>query len=160
VAGYSTEYSGMRYLFFFFAEWANVFVMCGIASALFLGGWQLPGVAPALQEAHLPLQLLGAFLFLLKSWVLIFVVVWIRWTLPRVRIDQMMNLCWKWFVPMSFGAFLFTAVWMVLPLPKAVQTIIRLATFATWLFLMFHFVRRVRYNVRESRVALHLNPFL
>jgi NADH-quinone oxidoreductase subunit H len=160
VAGYSTEYSGMRYLFFFFAEWANVFVMCGIASALFLGGWQLPGVTPAQQEAHLPLQLLGAFLFLLKSWVLIFVVVWIRWTLPRVRIDQMMNLCWKWFVPLSFGAFLFTAVWMVLPLPATVQLIISLATFATWLFLMFHFFRRVRFNVRESRVALHLNPFL
>lgn len=160
VAGYSTEYSGMRYLFFFFAEWANVFVMSGIASALFLGGWQLPGVTPAQQEAHFALQLVGALFFLLKSWILIFVVVWIRWTLPRVRIDQMMNLCWKWFVPLSFGAFLFTAVWMVIALPAAVQRIISLATFATWLFLMFHFVRRVRYNIRESRVALHLNPFL
>ena len=55
----------------------------------------------------------GAFIFLLKSWVLIFVVIWIRWTLPRVRIDQMMNLCWKWFVPLSFGAFMLTAGWMV-----------------------------------------------
>ena len=160
VAGYSTEYSGMRYLFFFFAEWANVFVMSGIASALFLGGWQLPGVTPAQQEAHLALQLLGAFLFLLKSWILIFVVVWIRWTLPRVRIDQMMNLCWKWFVPLSFGAFLFTAVWMVIALPPTVQLIISLATFGTGLFLIFHFIRRVRYNIRESRVALHLNPFI
>src|SRR6185503_9401633 len=114
VAGYSTEYSGMRYLFFFFAEWANVFVMCGIASALFLGGWQIPGVSPAQQEASFGLQLLGAFIFLLKSWILIFVVVWIRWTLPRVRIDQMMNLCWKWFVPLSFAAFMLTAGWMVL----------------------------------------------
>src|SRR5271166_6210885 len=90
VAGYSTEYSGMRYLFFFFAEWANVFVMCGIATALFLGGWQLPGVAPAQQEAHFGLQLAGSILFLGKAWFLIFVVIWIRWTLPRVRIDQMM----------------------------------------------------------------------
>ena len=70
VAGYSTEYSGMRYLFFFFAEWANVFVMCGIARALFLGGWQIPGVTAAQQEAHFGLQLVGAVLFLLKSWVL------------------------------------------------------------------------------------------
>jgi NADH-quinone oxidoreductase subunit H len=160
VAGYSTEYSGMRYLFFFFAEWANVFVMSGIASALFLGGWQIPGVSAAQQETHFGLQVLGAFLFLLKSWVLIFVVVWIRWTLPRVRIDQMMNLCWKWLVPLSFGAFLLTALWMVLPIPTTIQLVISLTTFALWAYLMFHFVRRVRFNVRESRVPLHLNPFL
>ncbi len=160
VAGYSTEYSGMRYLFFFFAEWANVFVMCGIASALFLGGWQIPGVSAAQQEAHFALQLLGAFIFLLKSWVLIFVVIWIRWTLPRVRIDQMMNLCWKWFVPLSFAAFLFTALWMILPLGKVVTLVISLATFVTWGVVMAHFIRRVRFNVRESRMPVHLNPFL
>ncbi|MFS8070273.1 MAG: NADH-quinone oxidoreductase subunit NuoH, partial [Byssovorax sp.] len=160
VAGYSTEYSGMRYLFFFFAEWANVFVMSGIASALFLGGWQVPGVSTAQQEAHFGLQLLGAFLFLLKSWILIFVVVWIRWTLPRVRIDQMMNLCWKWFVPLSFVAFLFTALWMVAKVPSTVQLVISLATFATWLLLLVHFARRVHFNMREARVPLHLNPFL
>ena len=150
----------MRYLFFFFAEWANVFVMCGIASALFLGGWQIPGVSPGQQEAHFGLQLLGALIFLTKSWVLIFVVIWIRWTLPRVRIDQMMNLCWKWLVPMSFGAFLLTAVWMVASLGRTVQLVIGVVTFATWLALMLHFIRRVQYNVRESRVPVHLNPFL
>ena len=160
VAGYSTEYSGMRYLFFFFAEWANVFVMSGIASALFLGGWQIPGVSPAQQEAHLALQLLGTLIFLAKSWLLIFVVIWVKWTLPRVRIDQMMNLCWKWFVPLAFGAFLFTAVWMVLPLSATIQLVISLITFGAWGYLMVHFVRRVRYNVHESRVPLHLNPFI
>jgi NADH-quinone oxidoreductase subunit H len=161
VAGYSTEYSGMRYLFFFFAEWANVFVMSGIASALFLGGWQIPGVSAAQQEAHFGLQVLGAFIFLLKSWILIFVVVWIRWTLPRVRIDQMMNLCWKWFVPLSFVAFLLTAVWMVLPIPATFQLVISITTFVVWVGLMFHFVQRVRFNLREARIQqLHLNPFL
>jgi NADH-quinone oxidoreductase subunit H len=160
VAGYSTEYSGMRYLFFFFAEWANVFVMSGIASALFLGGWQIPGISPAQQEAHFALQLLGALIFLAKSWLLIFVVIWVKWTLPRVRIDQMMNLCWKWFVPLSFGAFLFTALWMVLPLSATLQMVISLITFGAWGYLMLHFVRRVRYNVHESRVPLHLNPFI
>jgi NADH-quinone oxidoreductase subunit H len=160
VAGYSTEYSGMRYLFFFFAEWANVFVMCGIASALFLGGWQIPGVSPAQQEASFGLQILGAFLFLLKSWILIFVVIWIRWTLPRIRIDQMMNLCWKWFVPLSFGAFLLTAVWMVLGVSSTVQLVISVVTFVVWGYLMIHFVRRVQYNLRASKVAIHLNPFL
>ncbi|MGK4001738.1 NADH-quinone oxidoreductase subunit NuoH [Sorangium sp. So ce1036] len=160
VAGYSTEYSGMRYLFFFFAEWANVFVMCGIASALFLGGWQIPGVSPAQQEASFGLQLLGVSLFLLKSWLLVFVVIWIRWTLPRVRIDQMMNLCWKWFVPLSFAAFLLTALWMVLGVSKTVQLIISVVTFAVWAYLMIHFIRRVQYNLRQAKVALHLNPFL
>jgi NADH-quinone oxidoreductase subunit H len=160
VAGYSTEYSGMRYLFFFFAEWANVFVMCGIATALFLGGWQIPGVSPAQQEASFALQLLGAFIFLLKSWILIFVVIWIRWTLPRVRIDQMMNLCWKWFVPMSFGAFLLTAVGMVIPVPSIVTRLLGVGTFVLWLVVLGYFIKRVQYNVRESRVPLHLNPFI
>ncbi len=160
VAGYSTEYSGMRYLFFFFAEWANVFVMCGIATALFLGGWQIPGVSPADQEASFALQVFGAFIFLLKSWILIFIVIWIRWTLPRVRIDQMMNLCWKWFVPLSFGAFMLTAIWMVVNVGRSVELVISLATFALWLLLLGHFIRRVRFNVRESKIPVHLNPFV
>jgi NADH-quinone oxidoreductase subunit H len=160
VAGYSTEYSGMRYLFFFFAEWANVFVMSGIASALFLGGWQIPGVSPAQQEASFGLQLVGVLVFLTKSWFLIFVVIWVKWTLPRVRIDQMMNLCWKWFVPMAFGAFLLTAVWMVASVPKSVELTISVLTFVVWGVLLIHFIRRVQYNVRESRIPIHLNPFV
>jgi NADH-quinone oxidoreductase subunit H len=134
--------------------------MSGIASALFLGGWQIPGVSPASQEAHFGFQVLGAFLFLLKSWVLIFVVVWIRWTLPRVRIDQMMNLCWKWFVPLSFAAFLLTALFMVVPISGALQLVVSVGTFLVWGYLMFHFVQRVRFNMKESRVPVHLNPFL
>ncbi|MBM4373450.1 MAG: NADH-quinone oxidoreductase subunit NuoH [Deltaproteobacteria bacterium] len=178
VAGYSTEYSGMRYLFFFFAEWANVFVFCGIATALFLGGWQLPGVTPAQQEASLALQAGGVFFFLLKAWVLIFVVVWIRWTLPRVRIDQLMNLCWKWFVPMSFAAFLLTALWVLgtspssrvgeggLPeassplIPVALQTGIGVAMFGVAAALVGHFAKRVSYNLRESKQPVHVNPFI
>jgi NADH-quinone oxidoreductase subunit H len=134
--------------------------MSGIASALFLGGWQIPGVSAAQQEAHFALQLLGALFFLAKSWVLIFVVIWVKWTLPRIRIDQMMNLCWKWFVPISFGAFLFTALWMVLPLTATLQLVISLITFGAFGYLLLHFVRRVRYNVQASRVPVHLNPFI
>lgn len=178
VAGYSTEYSGMRYLFFFFAEWANVFVFCGIATALFLGGWQLPGVTPAQQEASFALQAGGVFFFLLKAWILIFIVVWIRWTLPRVRIDQLMNLCWKWFVPLSFAAFLLTALWVLgtspssrlgetgLPeatspvIPMALQTAIGVAMFGVFAALLAHFARRVAFNVRESKQPIHVNPFI
>ncbi|MCA9625386.1 MAG: NADH-quinone oxidoreductase subunit H, partial [Myxococcales bacterium] len=178
VAGYSTEYSGMRYLFFFFAEWANVFVFCGIASALFLGGWQVPGFSPADLESNFGLQILGTFLFLLKSWILIFVVIWIRWTLPRVRIDQLMNLCWKWFVPLSFLAFLLTALWVMgtsasakmgesgmlqatAPLiPTMVQLVISVGTFAVFVWLCVYFAKRVSFNVRASKIPVHLNPFL
>jgi NADH-quinone oxidoreductase subunit H len=179
VAGYSTEYSGMRYLFFFFAEWANVFVFCGIASALFLGGWQIPGVSPGAQENSLALQILGVFLFLLKSWILIFIVIWIRWTLPRVRIDQLMNLCWKWLVPASFIGFLLCALWVLgtspvpgpvgddgLPsataplIPQVVQTALGVAMFAVWLWLCVYFGKRVLFNVKASRQPVHLNPFI
>jgi NADH-quinone oxidoreductase subunit H len=160
VAGYSTEYSGMRYLFFFFAEWANVFVMCGIASALFLGGWQVPGVTPEQQEANFLLQCLGAVVFQLKSWFLIFVVVWIRWTLPRVRIDQMMNLCWKWFVPASFAAFILTGIWVVWTPLERVQQLIGIGMFAMWMMVVFYFFARVRYNLRAADAPIHLNPFL
>ncbi|MBI4701732.1 MAG: NADH-quinone oxidoreductase subunit NuoH [Deltaproteobacteria bacterium] len=160
VAGYSTEYSGMRYVFFFFAEWANVFVMSGIASALFLGGWQIPGLTPAQQEASLALQLLGAAVFLVKSWLLIFVVIWVRWTLPRVRIDQLMSLCWKWLVPLSFLGFLLTALWVVADPSPRVQLLTGLVTCLVCAALLVHFARRVRYNLRQARVPLHLNPFL
>jgi NADH-quinone oxidoreductase subunit H len=160
VAGYSTEYSGMRYLFFFFAEWANVFVMSGLAAALFLGGWQLPGVAAGTQEAHVGLQLLGALVFLLKSWTLIFVVIWVRWTLPRVRIDQMMALCWKFFVPLAFAAFLLTAGWVLWSPGRPVQLLVSGAMVAIFCLGLLHFAQRVRYNLRATGARVHLNPFL
>ena len=160
VAGYSTEYSGMRYLFFFFAEWANVFVMCGIASALFLGGWQVPGLSAGAQEAHLGLQALGALVFLLKAWVLIFVVIWIRWTLPRVRVDQMMMLCWKWLVPMAFVAFALCAGWVVWSPGHTAQTVIGAGMFAVFCLGLVRFAQRVRYNLRASGASVRLNPFL
>jgi NADH-quinone oxidoreductase subunit H len=157
VAGYSTEYSGMRYLFFFFAEWANVFVMSGIATALFLGGWQIPFVSPAAQEASLALQIIGAVIFLTKAWILVFVVVWIRWTLPRVRIDQMMNMCWKYFVPFSFLAFILTALWLVWSPDQTITTVIGLGMFAVWCVIFAYFISRVWYNLRTVSTH-HLNP--
>jgi len=160
VAGYSTEYSGMRYLFFFFAEWANVFVMCGIAAALFLGGWQLPGVAAGAQEASLALQIAGAAWFLLKAWGLIFVVIWIRWTLPRVRIDQMMSLCWKWLVPLSFVAFAACAGWVMWGPSRRVQLVLGVSMFALFCLLLVRFAARVRYNLKATGAEVHLNPFI
>lgn len=163
VAGYSTEYSGMRYLFFFFAEWANVFVMSGLSTALFLGGWQLPFVSPMQQEASTALQILGVASFLLKSWILVFVVIWIRATLPRIRIDQLMNMCWKVLVPASFILFAATGGWVLWRPSALIKTVTSLAMVAVGLAIIIQFARRVLYNYRSSNrgmQAFRLNPFV
>ncbi|MBZ5496050.1 MAG: NADH-quinone oxidoreductase subunit NuoH [Acidobacteriia bacterium] len=96
VAGYHTEYSGMRFAFFFLAEYANMIVVAGVATTLFLGGWTqvLPG-APDSQLVP------GPIMFLVKVMALIFVQMWLRWSLPRLRVDQLMYLCWKVLLPAS-----------------------------------------------------------
>lgn len=160
VAGYSTEYSGMRYVFFFFGEWANVFVMAGIASALFLGGWQVPFVDPLVQGNSFWWQALGAFIFLSKAWVLVFVVIWIRWTLPRIRIDQLMNLCWKWLVPGAFIAFVLTALWTIWSPEGPVRWAISGATFLVFVAIVVQFGRRVAFAMRNMQANVHLNPFI
>ncbi|GAB1409842.1 NADH-quinone oxidoreductase subunit NuoH [Desulfovibrionales bacterium] len=87
-AGFHTEYSGMGFGLFFMAEYANMIVVCAVATVLFLGGWNGP-FAP------------GWWWFLLKMYLLIFLIIQIRWTYPRVRFDQLLNLCWRWLVPLA-----------------------------------------------------------
>lgn len=101
VAGFHTEYSGMKFSMFFLAEYTNMFVVSAIAVTLFLGGWQGP---------FLP----GIFWFLAKVYFLIFVMMWIRWTFPRLRVDQLMNFAWKFLVPLSFLNILATALFLVI----------------------------------------------
>jgi len=95
VAGFHTEYSGFRFALFFLSEYGNMFAVAAVATAVFLGGWQAP--LGALE--FIP----GMVWFCLKAVALVFVQIWLRWTLPRFRVDQMMYLCWKVLVP---GAFL------------------------------------------------------
>ena len=93
VAGYHTEYSGMRFAFFYLAEYANMLLVSCIATTLFLGGW-----SGFLSQPLLP----GAFLFLIKAMFLVFVQMWLRWTLPRLRVDQLLHMCWKVLLPIAF----------------------------------------------------------
>jgi len=95
VAGYHTEYSGMRFALFFLAEYTNIFIVSAIAVTFFLGGYQGP---------FLP----GIVWFLLKSYLLVFVIMWLRWTYPRVRFDQLLNISWKALIPLAFINLLIT----------------------------------------------------
>jgi NADH-quinone oxidoreductase subunit H len=94
VAGYHTEYSGMRFAFFFLAEYANMFLVASVATTLFLGGWtSVFSIGPQLVP--------GPVWFFLKALLIIFVQMWLRWSLPRLRVDQLMYLSWKVLLPIS-----------------------------------------------------------
>jgi NADH-quinone oxidoreductase subunit H len=102
VAGFHTEYSGMRFGLFFLAEYTNMFIVSAVATSLFFGGWNGPfGIS---------LGIPGIVWFLLKTYVLIFVIIWVRWTFPRVRFDQLMNFSWKFMIPVSLANLVITAV--------------------------------------------------
>jgi NADH-quinone oxidoreductase subunit H len=152
--------SGTRQRVFFFAEWVNVFVMSGIAAALFLGGWQVPGLSAGAQEAHVGFEALGAVVFLVKAWMLIFVVIGARWALPRLRVDQRMMLCWKWLVPGAFAAFALCAGWVVWSPGRTVQLVLGVGMFAIFCVGLARFATRVRFNVRTTHADIRSSPFL
>jgi NADH-quinone oxidoreductase subunit H len=122
VAGFHTEYSGLRWSFFFMAEYASMFAVSGIAILLFLGGWNT-GLIPSGWELDTVLNwpwpivnvgnLINAVVFVLKAWLLVFVMMWVRWTLPRLRIDQVMMTCLKYLLPISCALLLGVSVWEV-----------------------------------------------
>ena len=103
VAGHMTEYSGFKYASFFLAEYFGMFAVSGLAVTMFLGGWQ----APFSWLGFIPSWLW----FLFKLAVLLFTFVWIRATLPRTRVDQVMNFAWKFMLPMAFACIVAAAVW-------------------------------------------------
>lgn len=100
VAGYVSEYSGMMFAMFFLAEFANMFLVCSVASTVFLGGWLVPFL-PIPDQPSLTYMTLGALMFFAKTSVLVLIMMWIRWTFPRVRPDHLMNLGWKYLFPLS-----------------------------------------------------------
>ena len=100
-AGYHTEYSGMHFGFFYLAEYMNLFITAGIAVTLFLGGW-MPLHIPGLDGFNAVMDYIpGIVWFLGKTFVIIFLLMWIRWTYPRLRIDQILTLEWKYLMPSS-----------------------------------------------------------
>jgi NADH-quinone oxidoreductase subunit H len=103
IAGHLTEYSGFKYALFFLAEYLGMFAMCGLAVTLFLGGWHAP----------LPfLEWVPSYVwFLAKLVALVCLFIWIRGTVPRLRVDQLLNLAWKFMLPLALINLVVAAVW-------------------------------------------------
>ena len=103
IAGHLTEYTGFKYALFFLAEYLGMFAMCGLAATLFLGGWQAP--LPFLDWVPSYIWFLG------KLIALVFLFIWIRGTVPRLRVDQLLNFAWKFMLPMALLNLIVAAVW-------------------------------------------------
>jgi NADH-quinone oxidoreductase subunit H len=100
-AGFHTEYSGMKFALFFLAEYINVFIVCAIGATLFLGGWMPFHIGNWEGFNHIMDYIPSSIWFFGKTFFLIFVIMWFRWTFPRLRIDQLLNLEWKYLLPIS-----------------------------------------------------------
>ena len=115
-AGYHTEYSGMHFGFFYLAEYLNLFIVAGIAATVFLGGW-MPLHIPGLDGFNAVMDYIPGFIwFFAKAFFVVFLMMWMRWTFPRLRIDQILKLEWKYLVPISMANLLLMAVLVALGL--------------------------------------------
>lgn len=109
-AGFHTEYSGMKFAYFFLAEFINMFIISAIATTVFFGAYLSPfGITESI-------PLLGVFWFLAKTLVLIFLMMWFRWTFPRLRIDQLLVLEWKYLLPLNLMNLILMALMVLLGL--------------------------------------------
>ncbi|MEI6577031.1 MAG: NADH-quinone oxidoreductase subunit NuoH [Bacteroidota bacterium] len=112
IGGFHTEYSSMKLGFYLFAEYINMFISSAVIATLYFGGYQMPFI-DSLPLSSNAITLIGSMFFFLKIFMLIFLFMWIRWTLPRFRYDQLMNLGWKGLIPLAIlnilltGGFLF-----------------------------------------------------
>ena len=113
-AGFHTEYSGMKFALFFLAEYVNVFIVCAIGATLFFGGWMPLHIGHWQAFNHAMDYMPSSLWFFGKTFFLIFIIMWFRWTFPRLRIDQLLNLEWKYLLPISMFNILLTTVIAIL----------------------------------------------
>jgi NADH-quinone oxidoreductase subunit H len=105
VGGFHTEYSGMRWGMFMLTEYADMLLVSLLGTTLFFGGWNSPF------GDFMSGPIWGLFWFIGKGMVFIFIMMWLRWTLPRLRVDQLMDVCWKYLIPISFINLVCIALW-------------------------------------------------
>ncbi|MFL6254050.1 MAG: NADH-quinone oxidoreductase subunit NuoH [Pyrinomonadaceae bacterium] len=110
VAGFHTEYSGMRWSLFFMAEYAAMVVVAAVATTVFLGGWYFPGVLRLAGGYGNLYIFLSLVVFIVKLALLLYLYFWLRWTFPRYRYDQLMDLGWKWMIPAALLNIVWTGV--------------------------------------------------
>jgi NADH-quinone oxidoreductase subunit H len=153
VAGFHTEYSGFFFAMFMMAEYTEMFVISAVASVLFLGGYLTPFPGGLLQTAG-PVPL-GWFWLIFKAWSLILVMMWLRWTLPRLRVDQLMHVAWKVLLPIAFflviatgGLVLWPATANGFPWDRYVGWPL---TLALVVFLTVVMVRALQWNRRRAQ---------
>ena len=113
-AGFHTEYSGMKFALFFLAEYVNVFIVCAIGATLFFGGWMPLHIGHWEAFNHAMDYIPSSIWFFGKTFFLIFLIMWFRWTFPRLRIDQLLNLEWKYLLPISMFNLLLTTAMAIL----------------------------------------------
>jgi NADH-quinone oxidoreductase subunit H len=157
VAGYLSEYSSFRFAIYFLVEFGNLWVMSAIAATLFFGGWQVPFAGPEVFAAArgagaVPglgwwgLEALSMVVFVAKTFLLMNVIIWVRWTLPRIRVDQMMALCWKYLVPFAFASLVGALFWQILlarvPAVAPVTGLLATATTAVGAFFFLRLTYR------------------
>ena len=114
VAGWMTEYSGFRWSLFFLSEYSNMLIVSLVASIVFLGGWLSPlQIINIFPDSWILIDgpIIGIFWLMIKAIILIFIMMWFRWTFPRLRVDQLMYLCWKVFIPFALANLFFVSLW-------------------------------------------------
>ncbi|HZT80170.1 MAG TPA: complex I subunit 1 family protein, partial [Gemmataceae bacterium] len=161
VAGFHTEYSGMRWSFFFMAEYGAMFAVSGIATFLFLGGWNsgLPVEFSTLLQGWVGDagwvvgNVVNVVVTIVKCWLLVFVMIWVRWTLPRLRIDQVMMACLKYFLPISCALLLCVSLWQA-AMPGVVLNYLRIVVAVVVLGLIVWVI----YKMFTTRVGLPTPP--
>jgi NADH-quinone oxidoreductase subunit H len=158
VSGYNTEYSGFRFLLFFFAEFSNLYLIGAISTVLFLGGWQAEPLVKWLGVEQSWLRnVVEVAVFQIKTLSLVFVVIQLRWTLPRVRIDQLMSLCWKYLVPVGLVNLLAMSIWMIL-IPEGFTEVVSWILTSIAGIILVYFLYRVRWQLKNSNSEVTFNP--
>ncbi len=158
--GALAQLTSFRRAAFFFAEWSSVFLMCGIGSALFLGGWYVPGVSAQQHEASVMLQVCGALLFLLKSWGLVGIVIAVRAALPKIRVEVVVGIGLRYVGPIALACLGITALEAAYPLVPTAELMVSLVTLAATATLVVLFALSLRRGAAVGRPKTSVNAFL
>jgi len=156
VGGFTTEYSGFRFLLILFSEYANLYIISVLLVSLYLGGWNSPFSLGFDWNGRF-IEMSGFFIFLFKNSIITFLVILVRWTLPRIRIDQLTTLCWKYLTPISFVNLFGVAIWMVL-FPERLVIVSWILTGLLASVTLLFLYRVVVVNLIRMKADIDLNP--